>query len=75
MTDITGIKKTLRFGKKLTSPEFRDGQSETVNITLFSLVNENLTRLIENQDKIERKLEKIVEKISDLGISFPNDGS
>ena len=74
MTEINGIKKTLRFGKKLTSPEFRDGQSGTVNVTWFSLVNENLTRLIENQNKIERKLEKIEEKISDLGITCPNYG-
>ena len=68
MTEINGIRNTLRFGKKLTSPEFKDGQSGTVNVTWFSLVNENLTRLIENQNRIEMRLEKIEAKITDLGM-------
>ena len=74
MAEMNGIRRTLRFGKKLTSQEFRDAQSGTVNVTWFSLVNENLSRLIENQSKIEQRLEKIEEKMNNLGISYPNYG-
>ena len=61
------------------SPDFKDGQSGTVHcirsFTWYRNLNEKIEKLIENQNKIETKLERIEEKMTDLGTLHLNHGS